>query len=574
MNRKKQRRRPPPLPRYVGAGVDPKLARDVARVLEADPSTITPSSYRAVLQRFQDAVGLLPPEDDLPLEPSEGAGSTVFGSGAGPNETPFGDSSETTSLDPSWNVYEVRRQQAYVDYEDMVAQFPEFSRAVDAISEGATSNDHGEPPYRAIFAPSVEAKLQDELLQMDARLDLHKEIKPVCGSSKHMGDLFGELVAAENNWIVLMLARNARTMYRVHDSRGLLKEFQQKFPGGSKTVTFAPGQIVHLRAGHQWGAVYGTSMFRSGRFVYRKYALMDDAMVVNRLVRAIMRYEHQIDVKDLDLKQAEAHIKRIMERNRRHPVFTSDGRLDLQTRAMGDMQDFYTGIRTPGMGGVRAIEGSRTTGVISDVMQLYRRLLVTIPVPPSFLGIEADVNARATVNEEAINYARYLRATQQRELAPFVAKIYRRQAALLGRALTREELEIRFGPVSVLDQRMWAETLRIKAEAAKVLGVDYGMPVDFVVKYVLGLPPDVADEVIEEMQDDVDDGAAPAPTVPAPGENDPPEAEREGKRARRALRSSPSLARAMAAVSSAMNFIVEERRRTRATAITPTNDAE
>lgn len=558
-----------PMLRYsVAASEVDRLRRDVHGLLEQGEDDVPASGYRTVLTRFAAALDLLPPEDDLPLEPSEGGGLPVFGRSASPTQTFYAsEGGSYLDMDPA----ERGRLNALVDYEDMVLQFPEFGRALEVISQGATSNDRGGPPYRTIFAPGVPQALRTLLDDMDERLHLKSEVRPICYSSTKLGDVFAELVVDDLGQINEMLPRPAGSMFVRYHPNGRLAGYEQKFQGQGAPIQFVPGQIVHLRAGHEWGCHYGTSMLRSGRFVYRKYAMMDDAMVVNRLVRAVQRYEFQVDVTGLDRLEAERHIKRIMERNRRQPIVHSDGRLNLATRAMADLQDVYTGVKTPGLGGTRVLEGSRTLSTIADVQQVYRRLLTTIPVPPSFMGIEADVNARATVNEEAINFARYERAKQSRELAPFVAKIYRRQAALAGAVLGRADLEVRFGPVSVLDEKMRADTLLAKANAAKVLGVDLGFPTEFLVRQVLDLSEDDADEVMAMIADLEADQVMPPPTAPPPvPDNAPVAAARVGRSVRGILEANRTTQAALHGLTEAMKFIAAERRRADAAKLTPT----
>lgn len=411
------------------------------------------------------------------------------------------------------DALERARLAAYADYDDMDLQMPEFNRALDVASECATSNDRGDPAFRNV-AKDDDKRVKEVCEALTSRCDLRASSKPFCRSGLKYGDAFGENVPNRDSLIVGFIPRAAFTMYREVDRGGLTTGFYQKMPeeAGTNRIDFVPGQIIHMRVNPEWGGRYGNGMGRAGRFVFRYFVMMSDSVVVNRLTRAVQRYGFELDVGDMSTADAMEFEDEVAVRLARETVVDDQGRLNLRSRAMADSENIIFPTRRPGVGGIKVLEGSQTVSRVEDVRFFYRRLLTFIPVPPAFLGIEDEVNSKSTLSFQDIQFARYLRALQQQTLSPAYTRLMRLQLAMLGFDLEPDTVEVRFPRVSILDEQVRAQTLKLQAEVAKILKVDLGFPIDFVIDHVLGLPDQVSEE-LKVYFETHEAPVAPTPTV-------------------------------------------------------------
>ncbi|MCK4785193.1 MAG: hypothetical protein KAV87_15695, partial [Desulfobacteraceae bacterium] len=146
--------------------------------------------------------------------------------------------------------------------------------------------------------------------------------------------------------------------------------------------------------------------------------------------------------------------------------------------------------------GVDTLEGTSRLSLIKDVEYFQNKMFTIVKVPKSWLGLERDVNAKATLSGQEVQFARTVRRIQHVSLKNGLKKVYDIGLLLQGYDLTKVQYEILFPAIKTIDEvRKW-QIEKSKAEVAKIYGVDIDIVTDnFILKYFLGL----TDEEIKEL---------------------------------------------------------------------------
>lgn len=390
------------------------------------------------------------------------------------------------------------RLAGYLDYELMDNEHPELSSALDIYSDNSIAGEESEDQRFAI--DSEDEKVKEVLEDINKRTRIDQEIWPLTRDLCKYGDEFEEIVVNSAGLVVRIKALPQNTMYRNEDPYGRLvveRAFEQKNNTGKVVVQFEPWQIAHFRNRTSRKGQYGKSILAPARRLFKQLQMMEDGMVIGRLSRAHMRYVYKIDVGEMAPPEAEAHVesvkRRVKKKRRLNPM---TGKFDVTTNPMSAEEDLFVGVRQGSPAGVDRLEGQSRLGEIKDVEYFQNKMFTVIKVPKSYLGLERDVNAKATLTNQDVQFARTIRRIQKVGLQNGLKKIYDIGLLLQGYDLTKVEYEILFPAIKTIDEVQKWQVEKAKAEVAKIYGVDVNVLTDdFILSYFLGL----TDEEIKEL---------------------------------------------------------------------------
>jgi len=282
----------------------------------------------------------------------------------------------------------------------------------------------------------------------------------------------------------------AKTMYREDDEYGRPREkpYVQKDEATQVAVAeFEPWQIVHWKNGGM-KRKYGDSTLKSVRRVYKQLQMMEDGMVVGRLTRSHLRYKILVDVEGMEREEAVTHVKDVKkEFKKKRMINTQTGQMEMMTNPLSAEEDFFLGVTKDSKADVSAIQGAMNLGNIRDVEYFQTKLFAGLKIPKAFVGLEKDVKAKATIIEEDIQFARTV-GRLRRGLRIGITAICNRELVLNGIAPSNGAYEIKFAPISMIDElRKWTIE-KLKAEVAKVYRIDLGLLSDeFIFRVFMGL---------------------------------------------------------------------------------------
>jgi hypothetical protein len=208
------------------------------------------------------------------------------------------------------------RRAKYGDYVVMDEEYPEISTALDLYADNATKE---KTEGSSIEVKSRNTRVQNLLDDLMKRTKVQETLWDTARSIAKMGDDFDEVVVDGDAWIDRLKHLEPETMFREQDEYGRDKEkpyVQKDETGVTKLAEFERWQIIHWKNGGQ-KRLYGESVLKSIRRVYKQLQMMEDGMVIGRLTRSHLRYKFLIDVEGMSVEEREEYIKKVKNEMRK-----------------------------------------------------------------------------------------------------------------------------------------------------------------------------------------------------------------------------------------------------------------
>ena len=293
--------------------------------------------------------------------------------------------------------------------------------------------------------------------------------------------------------------------------------------------TLDPWQVIHFRnGGNDSFMPYGCSVIESVRRTWRQVVLLEDAVMTYRIVRSPERRVFYIDVGGIDPNDVPQFIEKVKgQLKRNNTVDATTGQLDKRYNPMSIMDDYYIPVRGDMTSTrIESLPGGQYVGDIDDLNYHRDKLFAGLKIPKSYLGYEGEVNARSTLSQEDINFARTIARLQNIVVAELnkMAIIQLYSAGYRGEELMNFELTMASPSIITEIQRL--ELWRTRFEVASVASSQEG---SFDRRFAYKKLFKLSDEEIEEIEEgrrkdklfDMELESI-APPVPPPGEVPPP----------------------------------------------------
>ena len=159
---------------------------------------------------------------------------------------------------------------------------------------------------------------------------------------------------------------------------------------------------------------YGRSYIEPARKLFKQYTLMEDAMLIHRIVRAPEKRVFYVNVGNIAPAEVENFMQKTISKMKRTPHVDQDtGEYNLKYNMQNMLEDFY--IPTRGNDTSTKIDtlGGLQYDGIQDVEYLRDKLFAALKVPKAFLGYEKDLQGKATLAAEDIRFARTIERIQR-----------------------------------------------------------------------------------------------------------------------------------------------------------------
>ena len=238
---------------------------------------------------------------------------------------------------------------------------------------------------------------------------------------------------------------------------------------GNKTLE--NWQIVHFRLSSNDNFLpYGSSILEVGRRVWRQLILMEDAVMVYRIVRSPERRVFKIDVGNIAPQDVPAFMEKARTQLKRNQIVDStSGRVDLRYNPLSTDEDYFIPIRGEHSSNIDTLAGGQMTGDIEDLKYIQNKLFAALKIPKSYLGYEEDINAKSTLSQQDVRFAR----TIQRVQRVFVAELNKIAVIhLWSMGFSDEDLtnfEISMANPSSISELQRLELLRTKLEVTSMI---------------------------------------------------------------------------------------------------------
>jgi hypothetical protein len=160
---------------------------------------------------------------------------------------------------------------------------------------------------------------------------------------------------------------------------------------------------------------YGSSVIEAARRIWRQLILIEDAMLVSRVVRAPERRVFYIDVANIPPENVPMYVEEQRKNLRTNQVVDrATGRLDLRYAPLSIEDDYFIPVRG-GESGTRidTLAGGQNAAAVEDVAYIQKKLFAALKVPRAYLGYDEMLSSKATLAQEDIRFSRTIQVIQK-----------------------------------------------------------------------------------------------------------------------------------------------------------------
>jgi len=248
--------------------------------------------------------------------------------------------------------------------------------------------------------------------------------------------------------------------------------FDPTKPDKAERTEFVPldeNQIVYINSGVMNESMTMVLPFlENARRSYRQLSLIEDAIVIYRLVRAPERLVFNVDVGNMAAPKAEAYLKKLISNYWSSKTFDIDQADVVKKFNPQSMLDAFWFPKRSGSEGssVSQLAGGQNLGELSDLMYFIKKLYRSLKVPTSRLDPQDAFRDGAEILREELKFARFIIRQQQR-FASGMKKGFITHLKLKGiwdkLELNETNLEIAFNPPTNFYELRENQRLEMKA---------------------------------------------------------------------------------------------------------------
>lgn len=313
-------------------------------------------------------------------------------------------------------AFQGSRLQLFRDY-DMMDNDPIISSVMDIYADESTVKDEF---GQVLSIRSKNQQIQDILhnLFYDV-LNVEFNLWPWVRNMAKYGDFFLFLDIDEKYGVVNVIPLSIYETIRV-EGQDPGNPFSVKFKVENDFLAlgkkeFDNYEIAHFRLLSDTNFLpYGKAMIEGGRRIWKQLQLMEDAMLIHRIMRAPDKRKVLVDVGNIPPAEIDTHMQRIIDRMKKVPlVDPKTGDYNLRYNMMNITEDFYLPVRGKDSGtDITNLPGLQFNA-IEDIEYLRNKLMAAFKVPKSFLGYEEDNSGKASLAAQDVRFARTIERIQR-----------------------------------------------------------------------------------------------------------------------------------------------------------------
>ena len=403
-------------------------------------------------------------------------------------------------------AYQQVRREVFRDF-DAMDNDPILASALDIYADESTlKNEFGDTLMIHSDNQRVQSVLQNLFYDvLNVEFNLWPWVRNMC----KYGDFFLGLEIAEGKGIVNVTPHsvyNTERLERTDPSNPNSVKFKiTEDPNGKEE--YENFEVAHFRllADTNW-LPYGKSMIENGRRLWKQLSLMEDAMLIHRIMRAPEKRVFKIDIGNIPPTEVDNYMQRIMNKMKKVPfVDRNTGDYNLKYNMQNLTEDFYLPVR----GGDSGTSIDNLAGLeyasIEDIDYLKNKLFAALKIPRAYLGYEENVNGKATLAAEDVRFARTIERIQRTVISELskIAIVHLYSQGITDSEMTNFELQL-VNPSTIYEQEkvnLWSEKIRL---AQDIQGLNM-LSKDWVYENIFKLSGGEQDEERVRMLDDLKD---------------------------------------------------------------------
>ena len=366
-------------------------------------------------------------------------------------------------------AYQQVRREVFRDY-DAMDQDPIIASALDIYADESTlKNEFG----TILSIRSDNNRVQESLdnLFYDI-LNIEFNLWPWVRNMVKYGDFFLGLEIAEGKGIVNVTPHSVYNTERLelldpNNPNSVKFKITEDPNGKSEYDNF---EIAHFRllSDTNW-LPYGKSMIENGRRLWKQLSLMEDAMLIHRIMRAPEKRVFKIDIGNIPPQEVDNYMQRIINKMKKVPfVDKNSGDYNLKYNMQNLTEDFFLPVRGGDSGtsidNISGLEYSAT----EDIDYLKNKLFAALKIPKAYLGYDENVNGKATLAAEDVRFARTIERIQRTVVSELskIAIVHLYSQGIQDVEMTNFELSL-INPSTIYEQEkvnLWSEKVRLASD--------------------------------------------------------------------------------------------------------------
>jgi hypothetical protein len=320
---------------------------------------------------------------------------------------------ETNQGAQSMAYHQVRRE-LFRDY-DAMDNDPIIASALDIYAdESTTKNEFGDVLSIKSSNENVSAILHNLFYDV---INIEFNLWPWVRNLVKYGDFFLALEIAEGKGIVNVTPFSVYNTERLEGTDPMNQNYVKykveldRF--GKKE--YENYEMAHFRLLSDTNFLpYGKAMIENGRRVWKQLSLMEDAMLIHRIMRAPEKRVFKIDIGNINPQEVDNYMQKIINKMKKTPfVDKNSGDYNLKYNIQNLTEDFFLPVRGGDSGTAIENLAGLEYAAVEDIDYLKAKLFAALKVPKAYLSYDENVNGKATLAAEDVRFARTIERIQR-----------------------------------------------------------------------------------------------------------------------------------------------------------------
>ena len=311
---------------------------------------------------------------------------------------------------------------------DLMDGSPEIGTALDIISEEScplTSKGKMINVYSS--SKRTKAMLEDLFVN---RLHIYTDLPMIARHLAKYGNTFMFLNIDKDNgvmgWTMLPVYEMDRVENGFTASYAIASTINNKdvrpdevrfvWNGHNENNPFRNWQVAHFRLlNDSFFLPYGVSMLHKARRAWRMWSMMEDAMLIWRLDKAVERRVYKIFVGGINDADVEAYVQQIANNFKRTPIIDpATGQIDLRRNFLDVASDYFIPVRREDAPNpIETLPAANSQVQMDDIEYMQNKMFAALRVPKTFLNFQEAQGKGQNLSIMDVRFSRMINRIQQ-----------------------------------------------------------------------------------------------------------------------------------------------------------------
>tara|TARA_Y100000034_G_scaffold70908_1_gene85468 strand:+ start:871 stop:2625 length:1755 start_codon:yes stop_codon:yes gene_type:complete len=311
-------------------------------------------------------------------------------------------------------AYEIRKHDLFRDYE-LMDQDPIIASALDIYSDESTV-DNIEGEILKIKTDNIKVEKILHNLFYDV-INIEFNLWSWIRNLTKYGDFYLRLDIVDKYGVVNVNPVSSYDITRLEDHDPKNPQLIQFEIEDERKEILENYEMAHFRLLSDTNFLpYGRSMLEAARKIFKQLTLMEDAMLIHRIMRAPEKRIFKIDVGNIPPREVEQFMQKIINKMKKIPVIDqSTGEYNLKYNVESVTEDYFLPVRGGDSGTeIETLPGLSNNDQIEDIEYLRNKMMASLRIPKAFLGYEEGLSGgKATLAAEDVRFARTIERLQK-----------------------------------------------------------------------------------------------------------------------------------------------------------------